>query len=112
MGWFQFPDEGRVLPPPSLVNRGSVYLGFLGYMSAIFHNAINQYPVLRTGVHRQILYTTIGVFIGYHLTKYENYRYAKKDQEMFDYIRRHPEILPHKEARLMAEVSDKFTPVR
>ncbi|XP_077154799.1 NADH dehydrogenase [ubiquinone] 1 subunit C2 [Ranitomeya variabilis] len=112
MGWFEFPDEGRVLPPPSLVNRGSVYLGFLGYMSAIIHNALNQYPVLRTGVHRQILYTTIGVFLGYHMTKYENYKYAKKDRELFDYIRRHPEILPHKEARLMSEVSEKFTPVR
>ncbi|XP_069825825.1 NADH dehydrogenase [ubiquinone] 1 subunit C2 [Dendropsophus ebraccatus] len=106
------PDEARALPPPSLVNRTSVYLGFLGYLSSILHNAINQYPVLKAGVHRQILFTTVGIFVGYHLTKYENYKYAKRDRELFDYIRRHPEILPHKESRTMAEVYEKFYPVR
>ncbi|KAG8543856.1 hypothetical protein GDO81_023537, partial [Engystomops pustulosus] len=85
---------------------------FLGYLVRIVTNALNKYPVLRAGVHRQILFTTVGVFIGYHLTKYENYRYAKKDRELFDYIRRHPEILPQKDAKTMAEVYEKFYPVR
>ncbi|KAG9473214.1 NADH dehydrogenase [ubiquinone] 1 subunit C2 isoform X2 [Eleutherodactylus coqui] len=87
------PDEARSLPPPSVVNRNSLYLGFLG-------------------VHRQILYTTVGIFIGYHLTKYENYKYAKRDRELFDYLKRHPEIVPQKENRPMAEVYEKFYPVR
>ncbi|KAG9473213.1 NADH dehydrogenase [ubiquinone] 1 subunit C2 isoform X1 [Eleutherodactylus coqui] len=106
------PDEARSLPPPSVVNRNSLYLGFLGYISAILHNAINHYPVMRAGVHRQILYTTVGIFIGYHLTKYENYKYAKRDRELFDYLKRHPEIVPQKENRPMAEVYEKFYPVR
>lgn len=49
-----------------------------------------------TGVHRQALFVTIGWFIGYHLTKYENYTYARLDRDMNEYIRLHPENFPEK----------------
>lgn len=42
------------------------------------------------GVHRQLLLTTIGWFLGYHLTKYENYVNAKLDRDMREYIKQHP----------------------
>lgn len=48
------------------------------------------------GVHRQVLLATIGWFIGYHVTKYENYVYAKRDRDMKEYIRLHPEELAPK----------------
>lgn len=43
------------------------------------------------GVHRQFLLATIGWFIGYHITKYENYTNARLDRDMNEYIRLHPE---------------------
>ncbi|XP_018425192.1 PREDICTED: NADH dehydrogenase [ubiquinone] 1 subunit C2-like [Nanorana parkeri] len=106
------PDEGRVLPPPALLNRGSVQLGILGYVSALLHNGFNRYPVLRAGVHRQILFTTVGVFLGYHMTKLENYKNAKKDRELFDYMKRHPELFAHKEPRRVGEITEAFHPAK
>lgn len=49
-----------------------------------------------TGVHRQALFITVGWFIGYHLTKYENYKYATLDRDMNEYIRLHPNEFPEK----------------
>lgn len=43
------PDESRSLPPPPLLNKGSVWLGFVGWLSALADNAFNQRPVLRAG---------------------------------------------------------------
>lgn len=43
------------------------------------------------GVHRQFLLTTIGWFVGYHITKYENYLNAKLDRDMMHYIKVHAE---------------------
>lgn len=43
------------------------------------------------GVHRQVLLATIGWFVGYHVTKYENYIYARLDRDMNEYVRLHPE---------------------
>uniref|UniRef100_A0A8C3R8E2 Uncharacterized protein n=1 Tax=Cyanoderma ruficeps TaxID=181631 RepID=A0A8C3R8E2_9PASS len=43
------PDEARSLPPPPLLNKGSVWLGFVGWLSALADNAFNQRPVLRAG---------------------------------------------------------------
>lgn len=48
------------------------------------------------GVHRQVLLATVGWFIGYHVTKYENYVYAKRDRDVKEYIRVHPEELAPK----------------
>ncbi|CAI9559417.1 unnamed protein product, partial [Staurois parvus] len=73
------------------------FKGILGYTSAILHNAFNQLPVFRAGVHRQVLFTTVGIFLGYHLTKYENYRNAKKDRELFNYMKKHSELFSHKD---------------
>ncbi|CAF90247.1 unnamed protein product [Tetraodon nigroviridis] len=67
------PDEGKALPPPGIVNRNSFWLGGVGWCTAMLHNAINHRPPLKSGVHRQVLLTTIGWFLGYHLSKYENY---------------------------------------
>ncbi|NXC32486.1 NDUCR dehydrogenase, partial [Campylorhamphus procurvoides] len=85
------PDEARALPPPSLFNRASVWLGFVGWMTAMLHNTFNHRPVLRAGIHRQVLFTTVGWFAGYYLMKRTEYFYAKVDREMLEYVRHHPE---------------------
>uniref|UniRef100_A0AAV3ALQ9 NADH dehydrogenase [ubiquinone] 1 subunit C2 n=1 Tax=Pyxicephalus adspersus TaxID=30357 RepID=A0AAV3ALQ9_PYXAD len=64
------------------------------------------------GVHRQVLFTTIGVFLGYHLTKLENYKYAKKDRELFDYMKRHPELFAKDAPRTLGEITEPFYAVR
>ncbi|KAE8627977.1 hypothetical protein XENTR_v10007244 [Xenopus tropicalis] len=106
------PDEARSLPPPGLVNRNSVWMGLMGYLTAITHNAIRHMPALRAGVHRQLLLTSIGVFLGYHATKYENYRNANTDRQLFEYIRQHPQDFKVPERKTMAEVLEEFTPIR
>ncbi|NWU10921.1 NDUCR dehydrogenase, partial [Cephalopterus ornatus] len=85
------PDESRSLPPPPLLNKGSVWLGFVGWITAMLDNTFNQRPVLRAGVHRQILFTTVGWFVGYYLAKRTDYFYAKMDRELLEYVRHHPE---------------------
>ncbi|GAA6232756.1 NADH dehydrogenase [ubiquinone] 1 subunit C2-like [Lates japonicus] len=107
-----FIDEAKSLPPPGIVNRNSVWLGFTGWLSAMLQNAINHRPPLKSGVHRQFLLTTIGWFIGYHITKYENYTYARLDREMNEYIKLHPEEFAPKEKKTYAEIVEPFYPVR
>ncbi|NWS71106.1 NDUC2 dehydrogenase, partial [Crotophaga sulcirostris] len=85
------PDEARSLPPPPLVNRGSFVLGLTGWLAALLDNCFNQRPVIRAGVHRQVLLTTVGWFVGYFLTKRTEYIHAKLDRELFEYVRQHPE---------------------
>ncbi|NWS18419.1 NDUC2 dehydrogenase, partial [Pachyramphus minor] len=85
------PDEARSLPPPPLFNKGSVWLGFTGWLAAMLNNSFNQRPALRAGVHRQILFTTVGWFVGYYLVKRTDYIYAKVDRELLEYVRHHPE---------------------
>lgn len=43
------PDESRSLPPPPLVNKGSVWLGFTGWVAAMLDNSFNKRPVIRSG---------------------------------------------------------------
>ncbi|NXC01005.1 NDUC2 dehydrogenase, partial [Orthonyx spaldingii] len=85
------PDESRSLPPPPLLNKGSAWLGFAGWMAALGDNSFNHRPVFRAGIHRQILFATVGWFVGYQLIKRTEYMYAKVDRELFEYIRHHPE---------------------
>uniref|UniRef100_G1NQS3 NADH dehydrogenase [ubiquinone] 1 subunit C2 n=1 Tax=Meleagris gallopavo TaxID=9103 RepID=G1NQS3_MELGA len=51
--------------------------------------ALGFLPV--AGVHRQILFVTVGWFAGYFLVKHAEYVHAKQDRELLDYVRRHPE---------------------
>merc|ERR1712243_469872 len=83
------PDEAKDLPPPNLVNHNSVWMAFMGWSTAVLGNAINARPVLKTGVHRQLLLASIGWFLGYHGTRQENYFYAKRDQEVNFYVKTH-----------------------
>ncbi|XP_034024347.1 NADH dehydrogenase [ubiquinone] 1 subunit C2 [Thalassophryne amazonica] len=106
------PGEGKGLPPPGIVNRNSVWLGFIGWCSAMLDNAFRHRPPLYSGVHRQVLYITVGWFIGYHLRKYEKYRAAKLDHEMFAYMKLHPELFVEKEKKTLAEIVEPFRPVR
>ncbi|XP_030007776.1 NADH dehydrogenase [ubiquinone] 1 subunit C2 [Sphaeramia orbicularis] len=106
------PDEGKVLPPPGIVNRNSVWLGGMGWCSAILQNAIRHRPPLKSGVHRQFLLATIGWFVGYHLTKYENYTYARLDRDMNEYVKLHPEEFAAKKKKTFAEIVEPFYPVR
>ncbi|XP_074535913.1 NADH dehydrogenase [ubiquinone] 1 subunit C2 [Halichoeres trimaculatus] len=106
------PDEGKSLPPPGIVNRNSVWLAGVGWGIALIHNGINRRPPLRAGVHRQVLATTIGWFLGYHITKIENYVNAKLDRDMREYVRLHPEEFPLKEKKTFAEIVEPFCPIR
>uniref|UniRef100_A0A1A7X1J3 NADH dehydrogenase [ubiquinone] 1 subunit C2 n=1 Tax=Iconisemion striatum TaxID=60296 RepID=A0A1A7X1J3_9TELE len=106
------PEEGKSLPPPGIVNRNSVWLSGVGWLSAMLHNAMCHRPPLKSGVHRQVLLATIGWFIGYHLTKRVNYNCAKLDRDMNEYIRLHPERFPVKEKKTYAEIVEPFYPVR
>ncbi|KAK2831516.1 hypothetical protein Q7C36_016602 [Tachysurus vachellii] len=106
------PDEAKVLPPPGIINRNSVWLGFTGWVTAMLHNSLNRRPAIKAGVHRQALFITIGWFLGYHLTKIENYKYAKLDREMNEYIRLHPVEFPEKEKKTFAEIVEPFHPIR
>ncbi|XP_075892847.1 NADH dehydrogenase [ubiquinone] 1 subunit C2 [Nelusetta ayraudi] len=106
------PDEAKTICPPGVVNKNSVWLGGVGWLSALLHNALSHRPPLKSGVHRQVLLTTVGWFLGYHLSKYENYFYAKLDREMNQYVELHPEEFAQKEKKTFAEIVEPFHPVR
>ncbi|CAL8235389.1 unnamed protein product [Boreogadus saida] len=106
------PDEAKALPPPAIVNRNSVWLGFVGWSTAMLHNAFCHRPPLKSGVHRQVLFSTIGWFLGYHISKYENYIYSKLDRDMYQYISLHPDAFPRSEKKTLAEVTEPFHPIR
>ncbi|NXN40403.1 NDUCR dehydrogenase, partial [Rhinoptilus africanus] len=82
------PDESRALPPPPLLNKGSAWLGLSGWGVGLRQGDIPPSPA---GVHRQVLFTTVGWFVGYYLTKRTEYVHAKLDRELFEYVRQHPE---------------------
>ncbi|XP_006077453.1 NADH dehydrogenase [ubiquinone] 1 subunit C2 [Bubalus bubalis] len=110
---FQFlPDEARSLPPPKLTDPRLAFVGFLGYCSGLIDNAIRRRPVLSAGLHRQLLYITSFVFVGYYLLKRQDYMYAVRDHDMFSYIKSHPEDFPEKDKKTYREVFEEFHPVR
>ncbi|XP_055970650.1 NADH dehydrogenase [ubiquinone] 1 subunit C2 [Sorex fumeus] len=106
------PDEARSLPPPRLNDPRLVYAGLLGYCSGLIDNAIRRRPVLRAGLHRQLLYVTSFVFVGYHLLKRQDYLYAVRDHDMFAYIKSHPGDFPEKDKKTYGEIFEAFHPVR
>ncbi|GCC38524.1 NADH dehydrogenase [ubiquinone] 1 subunit C2 [Chiloscyllium punctatum] len=106
------PVEAKVLPPPGVVNRNSVWLGFIGWTTAVLQNGLFRRPPLKAGLHRQLLYVTVGWFLGYYVTKIENYKTAKFDREMMEYIRQHPDDFPEKEKKTFAEILENFHPIR
>ncbi|XP_074837374.1 NADH dehydrogenase [ubiquinone] 1 subunit C2 [Carettochelys insculpta] len=106
------PDESRSLPPPPIVNRNSVWLGLIGWWSALLDNVCNRRPFIRAGVHRQILYATVGWYIGYFLSKRADYIHAKVDRELMEYIKQHPDDFKEKEKRTLASVLEPFYPIR
>ncbi|XP_008288571.1 NADH dehydrogenase [ubiquinone] 1 subunit C2 [Stegastes partitus] len=106
------PDEAKGLPPPEIVNRNSVGLGGMGWLTALLQNALKLRPALKSGLHRQVLYATVGWLFGYHVTKVENYTYAKLDRDMNEYVRRHPDDFVPKEKKTFAEIVEPFHPVR
>lgn len=62
------------------------------FRNSFENEADNVCPVLiLKGVHRQVLLSTIGWFLGYHISKYETYFYAKRDRDMYKYVELHPE---------------------
>ncbi|KAM6099611.1 NADH dehydrogenase [ubiquinone] 1 subunit C2 [Theristicus caerulescens] len=106
------PDESRSLPPPPLLNKGSAWLGLAGWVAALLDNGFNHRPVIRAGVHRQVLFTTVGWFVGYYLTKRAEYVHAKLDRDLFEYIRQHPEDFKAAEKRRIGELLEDFYPNR
>ncbi|KAK1786389.1 hypothetical protein P4O66_018080 [Electrophorus voltai] len=106
------PDEAKGLPPPAVMNRNSVWLGLCGWATAMLDNSFKRRPALMAGVHRQALFVTVGWFIGYHLTKHENYTYARLDRDMNEYMRLHAEDFPEKEKKTFAEIVEPFHPIR
>ncbi|NXU31833.1 NDUC2 dehydrogenase, partial [Thalassarche chlororhynchos] len=95
------PDESRSLPPPPLLNKGSGRVGTKvsggGWGKWGAHLGPGDGPrqgdvsLPAAGVHRQILFTTVGWFVGYYLAKRTEYVHAKLDRELFEYVRQHPE---------------------
>ncbi|EDL04627.1 NADH dehydrogenase [ubiquinone] 1 subunit C2 [Mus musculus] len=106
------PDEARSLPPPKLNDPRLVYMGLLGYCTGLMDNMLRMRPVMRAGLHRQLLFVTSFVFAGYFYLKRQNYLYAVKDHDMFGYIKLHPEDFPEKEKKTYAEILEPFHPVR
>ncbi|KAK7804081.1 hypothetical protein U0070_022392 [Myodes glareolus] len=106
------PDEARSLPPPKLNDPRLVYTGFLGYCAGLLNNALQRRPVLKAGLHRQLLYITSFYFVGYYFLKRQEYLYALKDRDMFGYIKLHPEDFPEKERKTYGEILEVFHPVR
>lgn len=43
------PDEARSLPPPRLTDPRLVYMGLLGYCTALTDNLVRRRPVLKAG---------------------------------------------------------------
>ncbi|NWZ40491.1 NDUC2 dehydrogenase, partial [Brachypodius atriceps] len=65
------------------------------------------------GLHRQVLFTTLGCFIGYQLVKRTEYVHAKVDREMFEYIRHHPaDFHSGTEKKRIGQLLEDFHPVR
>ncbi|KAG5269249.1 hypothetical protein AALO_G00199920 [Alosa alosa] len=106
------PEEAKVLPPPGIANRNSVWLGMTGLLTSMLHNTLNRRPALVSGLHRHTLLATVGWFVGYHVTKIVNYKQAKLDRDMMSYIRSHPEEFPEKERRTYAEIVEPFHAIR
>ncbi|EGW00449.1 NADH dehydrogenase [ubiquinone] 1 subunit C2 [Cricetulus griseus] len=110
---FKFlPDESRGLPPPKLNDPRLVYTGFLGYCAGLLNNALKGRPVLKAGLHRQLLYVTSFYFVGYFFLKRQEYWYAVRDHDMFGYMKLHPEDFPEKEKKTYGEILEVFHPVR
>ncbi|XP_032050525.1 NADH dehydrogenase [ubiquinone] 1 subunit C2 isoform X1 [Aythya fuligula] len=106
------PEEARGLPPPPLLNKMSAWLGGAGWMAALLANGFSQRPLLTAGVHRQVLLTTVGWFAGYFLAKRTQYVHAKKDREMFEYVRHHPEDFKTAGKKRIGELLEDFIPIR
>ncbi|KAH0500194.1 NADH dehydrogenase [ubiquinone] 1 subunit C2 [Microtus ochrogaster] len=106
------PDEARNLPPPKLNDPRLVYSGFLGYCAGLLNNAVHRRPVLKAGLHRQLLHVTCFYFAGYYLLRRHEYFCALKDRDMFGYIKLHPEDFPEKERKTYGEILEEFHPVR
>ncbi|XP_055479650.1 NADH dehydrogenase [ubiquinone] 1 subunit C2 [Psammomys obesus] len=110
--WTFLPDEARSLPPPRLNDPRLLYIGFMGYCTGLLDNALRMRPVLRAGLHRQLLYVTSFVFAGYFFLKRKDYLYALKDRDLFSYMKLHPEDFPEKEKKTYGEILEPFHPVR
>ncbi|XP_030308987.1 NADH dehydrogenase [ubiquinone] 1 subunit C2 [Calypte anna] len=106
------PDEARSLPPPPLLNKGSAWLGLTGWVTALLDNGFNKRPIIRAGVHRQVLFTTVGWFVGYYLIKRTEYMYAKLDRDLLEYVRQHPEDFKAAEKKKVGELLEEFRPIR
>ncbi|KFV90690.1 NADH dehydrogenase [ubiquinone] 1 subunit C2, partial [Eurypyga helias] len=64
------------------------------------------------GVHRQILFTTVGWFVGYYLVKRAEYIHAKLDRELLEYVRQHPADFKAADKKRIGELLEDFHPVR
>ncbi|NWV16410.1 NDUCR dehydrogenase, partial [Origma solitaria] len=85
------PDEARSLPPPPLLNKVSAWLGLVGWLGGLLVETGTFLSLPAVGVHRQVLFATVGWFVGYQLVKRVQYVHAKVDRELFEYMRHHPE---------------------
>ncbi|XP_053168138.1 NADH dehydrogenase [ubiquinone] 1 subunit C2 [Hemicordylus capensis] len=108
----RLPDDARSLPPQPVFSPVSLWMGFMGWVGALLENGINQRPILGCGVHRQVLWVSAFFYAGYWWNKRSTYNFAKRDRDIAEYIRHHPEDFKAKEKKTMAEVLEKFYPVR
>ncbi|XP_074160087.1 NADH dehydrogenase [ubiquinone] 1 subunit C2 isoform X1 [Sminthopsis crassicaudata] len=106
------PDEARSLPPPKLTDPRILYTGFMGYCAGLLDNLLHRRPVMTAGLHRQLLYVTSFFFVGYYLIKRQDFKYAERDRDMFQYMKLHPEDYKEKEKKTYAEILEDFHPIR
>ncbi|NWS32836.1 NDUC2 dehydrogenase, partial [Polioptila caerulea] len=65
------------------------------------------------GVHRQILFATLGCFVGYQLVKRAEYMHAKVDRELLEYVRHHPvDFQAATEKKKIGQLLEDFHPIR
>ncbi|TEA34707.1 hypothetical protein DBR06_SOUSAS9510034 [Sousa chinensis] len=105
------PNEARSLPPPKLTDPRLFYVGFLGYCSDLIDSAIRRRPVVSAGLHRQLLYVTSFIFVGYYLLKRQDCMCALRDHDMFAHVKSHPEDFPEKDKKTYGKILEEFHPV-
>ncbi|KAJ7320004.1 hypothetical protein JRQ81_019515 [Phrynocephalus forsythii] len=108
----RIPDEVRSLPPQPWLNWCTVTMSVNGWLGALLDNAVNNRPILATGVHRQVLWASAGFAIGYYLMKRCSWKYAKRDKELEEYMKLHPEDFKRPEPKRLADVLEDFHPIR
>uniref|UniRef100_H9GIX9 Uncharacterized protein n=1 Tax=Anolis carolinensis TaxID=28377 RepID=H9GIX9_ANOCA len=95
--------------------RGNLYLYLDIYMYIGFAKTCKHMRgkfMYKGGVHRQLLWISVGFYFSHCLVRRASYTYAKRDREMFEYIRHHLEDFKEANKKITAEVLESFHSIR